>query len=179
MLTTNMIYTVDGTYTEEGALGCQTDADVSKAVSQEQPFAHIIHPSDTLPLQIHAVKAGAVRTLQAEAVDAAGSACDRAEELADLILNWPADGALPDAVQSYATVKVADVVDAWNRYDVPEWRFEVRLTPLIEIRPYQEDRAAGRPAGSPGRRHGRECVLQPASQPRPARSAVGGFQCEG
>jgi hypothetical protein len=53
--------------------------------------------------------------------------------LADLILDWPADAALPDAARAYGAVKVADVVEAWNRYDVPERRFEARLTPLIEI----------------------------------------------
>ena len=74
-----------------------------------------------------------VRTLQAEAADSAESACDRAEELADLTLDWPAEAALPDAAQAYKAVKVADVVDAWQRYDVPERRFEARLTPPIEI----------------------------------------------
>jgi hypothetical protein len=75
----------------------------------------------------------AVRTLHADAADSAQSPCDRADELADLILDWPADAALPDAEQAYEAIKVADVVDASNRYDVPERRFEAWLTPLLEL----------------------------------------------
>lgn len=97
---------------------------------------------DTLRGELDAVKAGAVRkrevraavrTLQAGAADSDQSAYDRADDLADLILDWPTDAALPDAGRAYGAVKVAHVVDAWNRYDVPERRFEARLTPLLEL----------------------------------------------
>jgi predicted Zn-dependent peptidase len=103
---------------------------------------HAEWANDTLRGELDAVKAGAVRkrevraavrTLQADAAGTTESAYDRADELADLILDWPADAALPDAEQAYGAVKVADVVDAWSRYDVPERRFEARLTPLLEL----------------------------------------------
>ena len=50
--------------------------------------------------------------MQAEAAGSAQSTYDRADELANLLLDWPADAALPDARQAYGAVKVADVVDA-------------------------------------------------------------------
>lgn len=71
----------------------------------------------------------AVRTLQ---VLAKALTTGRAT-LAEPILDWPAQAALPGAAEAYESVKVADVVDAWNRHDVPERRFEARLTPLVEL----------------------------------------------
>jgi len=125
-------YAYNVSYRASGYFACQ-----ATVLKRHAEWAY-----DTLRGELDAVKAGAVRkrevraavrTLQADAAGSTESAYDRADELADLILDWPADAALPDAEQAYGAIKVADVVDAWKRYDVPERRFEARLTPLVDL----------------------------------------------
>lgn len=97
---------------------------------------------DTLRGEIDAVKAGglrkrevraAVRKLQSEAISDGENGRDRAEMLADLILDWPADAALPHPIEAYAAVTPEILTDVLKRYDTPERRFEGRQIPLVAL----------------------------------------------
>ena len=103
---------------------------------------HAAWAYDTLRGEIDAVRAGglrkrevraAVRKLQSEAVADGESGCNRAEMLADLILDWPDGAALPDHLAAYGAVKPEDVAEALKRCDTRERRFEGRQVPLVEL----------------------------------------------
>jgi predicted Zn-dependent peptidase len=98
--------------------------------------------NDTLHGEIEAVKAGglrkrevraAARRLQSEVAADAENSYDRAETLADLILDWQIDAALPDPVAAYAAVRPEDVADTLKRIDTPDRQFEGRQAPLFEL----------------------------------------------
>jgi hypothetical protein len=97
---------------------------------------------DTLRGEIDAVKAGglrkrevraAVRKLQSESIADGENGCDRAEMLADLILDWQDGAAPPDPAVAYGGVKPEHVAEALRRCDTRERRFEGRQLPLVEL----------------------------------------------
>lgn len=102
---------------------------------------------DTLRDGIERVKNGeikkrAVRTAVAVRASewAAGdeNTGDRAETLADMLLDWPADAPPPDVGAALQGVTRDDLTQVAQRYDVPERRYQARHLPIFALDALEE-----------------------------------------